>query len=107
MKWELAIVAGCLLGVAAISRALAGSPVTAAMLFVSVGVIVGPLVLDGVVAAAAPGTGPDGAATETARIRLRFTSPAKPAVITPVPGDPAAASDIPGFRYLVVPQRLR
>jgi DNA polymerase III subunit beta len=63
--------------------------------------------LDGVVAAAAPGTGPDGAATETAQIRLRFTSPAKPAVITPVPGDPAAARDTRGFRYLVVPQRLR
>jgi DNA polymerase III subunit beta len=63
--------------------------------------------LDGVVAAAVPGTGPDGAATETAQIRLRFTSPAKPAVITPVPGDPAAAGDTRGFRYLVVPQRLR
>jgi DNA polymerase-3 subunit beta len=62
--------------------------------------------LDGVVAASAPGTGPDGSATETTQIRLRFTSPAKPAVITPVPGD-GKAGDTRGFRYLVVPQRLR
>ena len=37
---------------------------------------------------------------EAARVRLRFTSATKPAVITP-------ASAIGGeFRYLVVPQRL-
>jgi DNA polymerase-3 subunit beta len=54
--------------------------------------------LDGVLAAtvAQPGE----AAPETARVRLRFTSATKPAVITPAP---PAASD---FRYLVVPQRL-
>ena len=54
--------------------------------------------LDGVVAAtvAQPGE----AAPEAARIRLRFTSATKPAVITPV-------SAVGGeFRYLVVPQRL-
>jgi DNA polymerase-3 subunit beta len=54
--------------------------------------------LDGVIAAtvAQPGEG----APEAARVRLRFTSPTKPAVITPA----SAAAD--GFRYLVVPQRL-
>ena len=54
--------------------------------------------LDGVVAAtvAQPGE----AAAEAARVRLRFTSATKPAVITPV-------SAVGGeFRYLVVPQRL-
>ena len=54
--------------------------------------------LDGVVAAtvAQPGE----AAPEAARVRLRFTSATKPAVITPVS---AVGGD---FRYLVVPQRL-
>jgi DNA polymerase III subunit beta len=54
--------------------------------------------LDGVIAATvAP---PGEAAAEAARVRLRFTSATKPAVITPASG---AADD---FRYLVVPQRL-
>jgi DNA polymerase III subunit beta len=54
--------------------------------------------LDGVVAATvAP---PGEAAPEAARVRLRFSSATKPAVITPV-------SAVGGeFRYLVVPQRL-
>jgi DNA polymerase-3 subunit beta len=65
--------------------------------------------LDGVVAAAAAGTDPDGAASETAQVRLRFTSAAKPAVITPVSSEPVASGEAGarGFRYLVVPQRLR
>jgi len=54
--------------------------------------------LDGVVAATT--THPDEAASPVAQVRLRFTSPAKPAVITPAPG---SGSD---FRYLVVPQRV-
>jgi DNA polymerase III sliding clamp (beta) subunit (PCNA family) len=54
--------------------------------------------LDGVVAATT--THPDAAASPVAQVRLRFTSPAKPAVITPAPG---SGSD---FRYLVVPQRV-
>jgi DNA polymerase-3 subunit beta len=53
--------------------------------------------LDGVIAATA--TGPDDQEPGSAQVRLRFTSAAKPAVITAVPGG--------GFRYLVVPQRLR
>ena len=48
MEWSLAIVALVLLGVAAISRRLSGSPVTPAMVFVAVGVLVGPQVLDGI-----------------------------------------------------------
>ncbi|MEA2307226.1 MAG: sodium/hydrogen antiporter [Solirubrobacteraceae bacterium] len=48
MAWSLAIVALVLLGVAAVSRRLSGSPVTPAMLFVAVGVLVGPEVLDGI-----------------------------------------------------------
>ncbi len=53
--------------------------------------------LDGVQAAAVPEGGE--AADESARVRLGFTSSAKPAVISPADGG--------GFRYLVVPQRLR
>jgi DNA polymerase-3 subunit beta len=54
--------------------------------------------LDGVIAATvAP---PGEAVAEGARVRLRFTSATKPAVITPASG---AVND---FRYLVVPQRL-
>src|SRR3954452_518892 len=48
MEWTLAIVAAALLGVAGCSRLLTGTPVTAAMVFVAVGVLVGPLVLDDV-----------------------------------------------------------
>ena len=48
MEWSLAIVALALLGVAAISRRLPGTPITPAMLFVAVGVLVGPEVLDGI-----------------------------------------------------------
>jgi len=51
MKWELAIVAAAVLAVAAVSRRLTGTSVTTAMVFVVVGVLVGPLVIDGVTAA--------------------------------------------------------
>jgi DNA polymerase-3 subunit beta len=54
--------------------------------------------LDGVIAATAPDPGE--AAQEPARVRLRFTSATKPAVITPTA---ATGGD---FRYLVVPQRV-
>jgi DNA polymerase-3 subunit beta len=54
--------------------------------------------LDGVIAATTPHPGET--AQEAARVRLRFTSPAKPAVIAPTS---AAGGD---FRYLVVPQRV-
>jgi sodium/hydrogen antiporter len=46
VEWSLAIVALTLLGVAAISRLLSGTPVTPAMVFVAVGLLVGPEVLD-------------------------------------------------------------
>ena len=45
MDWSLAIVALTLLGVAAISRRLYGTPFTPAMVFVAVGLLVGPKVL--------------------------------------------------------------
>ena len=48
MKWALAIVAVALLGVAAISRRLSGTPVTPAMVFVAFGLLVGPKVLGGI-----------------------------------------------------------
>src|SRR6185312_8257158 len=48
MKWSLAIVALTLLGVAAISRRLYGTPFTPAMVFVAVGLLVGPEVIDGI-----------------------------------------------------------
>ena len=47
-EWALALVALALLGVAAVSRRLAGTPVTPAMLFVAFGLLVGPEVLDGI-----------------------------------------------------------
>ena len=51
MKWELAIVAATVLAVAAVSRRLSGTSVTTAMVFVAVGVLVGPLVIDEVTSA--------------------------------------------------------
>ncbi len=42
MKWSLALVALAVLAVAAISRRLSGTPVTAAMVFVGIGVLIGP-----------------------------------------------------------------
>ena len=48
MEWALAIVALTLLGVAAISRRLYGTPVTPVMVFVAVGLLVGPKVLGGI-----------------------------------------------------------
>ena len=48
MEWSLAIVALALLGVAAISRRLSGTPITPTILFVAIGLLVGPQVLDGV-----------------------------------------------------------
>ncbi|HEY6279960.1 MAG TPA: DNA polymerase III subunit beta [Streptosporangiaceae bacterium] len=77
--------------------------------------------LDGLTAAAAspgrPPDGPEGApapAAASGTIRLEFTSPAKPALITPAVegGEPAAGKQAgtgpdgaPSFRYLVVPLR--
>jgi sodium/hydrogen antiporter len=48
MEWALALVALALLGVAAVSRRLSGTPVTPAILFVAFGLLVGPQVLDGI-----------------------------------------------------------
>ncbi|HEY6654636.1 MAG TPA: sodium:proton antiporter [Solirubrobacterales bacterium] len=46
MEWSLAIVALALLAVASVSKRIAGTPVTPAMLFVAIGLLVGPKVLD-------------------------------------------------------------
>jgi sodium/hydrogen antiporter len=48
MEWALALVALALLGVAAVSRRLLGTPITPAILFVAFGLLVGPRVLDGI-----------------------------------------------------------
>ena len=48
MEWALPILALTLLGVAAISGRLSGTPVTPLMVFVGVGLIVGPKALDGI-----------------------------------------------------------
>jgi sodium/hydrogen antiporter len=48
MQWSLAIVSFALLAVAAISRRLAGTSLTATMIFVAIGLLVGPHVLDGI-----------------------------------------------------------
>ena len=48
MDWSLALVALAMLGVAAISRRLSGTPITPAILFVAFGLLTGPEVLDGI-----------------------------------------------------------
>jgi NhaP-type Na+/H+ or K+/H+ antiporter len=48
MEWALTILALALIAVAAISKRLSGSPITPAILFVSIGLLVGPEVLDGI-----------------------------------------------------------
>ena len=50
MSWQLAIVAAAVLAVAGVSRRLTDTPVTTAMVFVAVGLLVGPLLIDGVTA---------------------------------------------------------
>jgi DNA polymerase III subunit beta len=71
--------------------------------------------LDGLTAAlTAAGSSPaqdsDGASPAEGRIRLQFTSPTKPALITGIPrpaGDSAAPQpETPDYRYLVVPLRV-
>src|SRR6478672_5943669 len=51
MTWALVWVALAVLAVASVSRLLTGTPVTPAMVFVVLGVLVGPEVIDGVTAA--------------------------------------------------------
>ena len=46
MEWSLAIVALAVLAVASVSGRIAGTPITPAMLFVAIGLLVGPRVLD-------------------------------------------------------------
>src|SRR5256885_654555 len=48
MDWALALVGLAMLGVAAVSQRLAGTPLTPAMLFVAFGLLVGPKALDGI-----------------------------------------------------------
>src|SRR4051812_18292150 len=48
MSWALALVALALLGVAAVSRRLSGTPITPAIVFVAFGVLVGSQLLDGI-----------------------------------------------------------
>ena len=48
MEWSLPIVALVVIAVAAVSKRISGTPITPAILFVSVGLLVGPEVLDGV-----------------------------------------------------------
>ena len=48
MEWSLPSVALALIAVAAVSKRLSGSPITPAILFVSIGILVGPEVLDAV-----------------------------------------------------------
>jgi NhaP-type Na+/H+ or K+/H+ antiporter len=48
VEWALTIVALVLIGVAAVSKRISGTPITPAILFVSIGLLVGPKVLDGI-----------------------------------------------------------
>jgi DNA polymerase-3 subunit beta len=59
--------------------------------------------LDGVIAATAGAAQGEAHVPESTRIRLQFTGPSKPAVITQQAG-PGSGDD---FRYLVVPQRVQ
>jgi NhaP-type Na+/H+ or K+/H+ antiporter len=56
MEWALALVALALLGVAAVSRRMSGTPITPAILFVAFGLLVGPEVLDGIDVSGSSGT---------------------------------------------------
>src|ERR1700743_857892 len=56
MRWELAIISAALLGVAGVSRRLDRTSFTTAMAFVLIGLLVGPLVADGVTLEAAGAT---------------------------------------------------
>jgi sodium/hydrogen antiporter len=56
VTWQLPIIAGALLVVAGVSRRLTGTPVTPAMAFVAIGLLVGPLVADQVTSAPAGST---------------------------------------------------
>src|SRR4051794_32127783 len=47
MEWALALIALALLGVAAVSRRLAGTPITPAILFRAFGLLAGPEAVDG------------------------------------------------------------
>ena len=48
MEWSLAILALALIAVGAVSKRISGTPITVAILFVSIGLLVGPEVLDAV-----------------------------------------------------------
>jgi sodium/hydrogen antiporter len=48
VEWTLTIVAVALIAVAAVSKRLSGSPITPAILFVSIGLLVGPKILGGI-----------------------------------------------------------
>jgi NhaP-type Na+/H+ or K+/H+ antiporter len=48
MEWTLTFLALALIAVAAVSKRLSGSPITPAILFVSIGLLAGPEVLDGI-----------------------------------------------------------
>ena len=56
MEWSLALVALALLGVAAVSWRLSGTPITPAIVFVAFGLLVGPKVLDGIDVSSSSGT---------------------------------------------------
>ena len=56
MEWSLAILALALLAVATVSARLSGTPVTPAMLFVAIGLLVGPKVLDEIDLSSSSGT---------------------------------------------------
>ena len=48
MEWSLTTVALAMIAVAAVSRRISGTPITPAILFVSIGLVLGPEVLDAV-----------------------------------------------------------
>jgi sodium/hydrogen antiporter len=56
MEWALTILTLVLIGVAAVSKRISGTPITPAIVFVSIGLLVGPRVLDVIDVASTSGT---------------------------------------------------
>jgi NhaP-type Na+/H+ or K+/H+ antiporter len=90
VEWALAVIAGSVIAFAAVSRRLAGTPITAAIVFVGAGLLFGPKVVDLVDPAAAGETVrrlaeatltlvlfDDAARIDLRRLRQEYTVPAR------------------------------
>ena len=84
MEWALTIVALALLGVAAVSKRISGTPITPAILFVSIGLLVGPKVIGAIdvesTSATVPGRVDGGPSFASARSNGASVTPIEPIV---------------------------